>query len=354
MKQPPAPRTAKGLGWLAGGLIALALLTSGCGRFVARRMVQAPNTYPQWLAPHARVLLNFEVKFPTNFPAYFVTVGPPAARLRYRIVEPADYGCAYTSTRWMERGQPHFSFTFSAHFSALTNTPTPPLRGTVVLLHGYGLAHFTMTPWALRLAQEGWRCLLVDLRGHGKSTGDRVYYGLQETHDLSQLLDQLAQDGQLTGPVAALGESYGAALALRWKTTEPRIERVVAIAPYAVLSNAVQNICREYAHWLPRSLPKAGMKALPELLGVPAEELDPLALLSRTPVPALFITATGDKISPPAEVRRLFDQAAPEKELLIVPDVSHEALPFCFHELVPPVVAWLNATNGAQSVVSGP
>jgi pimeloyl-ACP methyl ester carboxylesterase len=85
------------------------------------------------------------------------------------------------------------------------------------------------------LAQEGWRCVLVDLRGHGKSTGRRIYFGVQEARDLSQLLDELARDGQLARPVATLGESYGAALALRWKGLDPRVGPVVAIAPCAVL-----------------------------------------------------------------------------------------------------------------------
>ena len=74
-----------------------------------------------------------------------------------------------------------------------------------------------MAPWAVRLAEDGWRCVLVDLRGHGKTNGRRIYFGVQEARDLGQLLDRLARDGELAGPVAVVGESYGAALALRWK-----------------------------------------------------------------------------------------------------------------------------------------
>jgi cephalosporin-C deacetylase-like acetyl esterase len=36
-----------------------------------------------------------------------------------------------------------------------------------------------------------------------------------------------------------LGYSYGGALALRWETVEPRVRKVVAIAPYAELSRSV-------------------------------------------------------------------------------------------------------------------
>ena len=87
-----------------------------------------------------------------------------------------------------------------------------------------------MVPWAWRLAQEGGRCVLVDLRGHGQSPGKNIYWGLKESHDMSQLLDELEHQGQLAPPVAVLGDSSGAALALRWKTLDPRVGTVVAIA----------------------------------------------------------------------------------------------------------------------------
>ncbi len=230
-------------------LVVVILDTAGCGSFIAHRIVQAPNTYPTWFAPEAPVSLGFSPKFLTNFPVHVVSVGPPAAQMRYRIVEPADYHLVVTSSNWMKHGKPQYDFTFRADVPGRTNGWTAAPRGTVLLLHGYGLAQFSMAPWALRLAEEGWRCVLVDLRGHGKSTGKRIYFGTRETNDLSQLLDQLARDGHLVGPVAAVGESYGASLALRWKGVEPRVGAVVAIAPYAVFSNAVLNIAHEYTGW---------------------------------------------------------------------------------------------------------
>ncbi len=71
--------------------ILLALSTAGCGTFMAHRLAQAPNTYPDWFAPEAPVLLGFSPKFLTNFPRQFVEVGPPDATLCYRVVEPAEY-----------------------------------------------------------------------------------------------------------------------------------------------------------------------------------------------------------------------------------------------------------------------
>ncbi|MDB6110569.1 MAG: alpha/beta hydrolase [Pedosphaera sp.] len=334
-------------------LVLLVLSTGGCGSFVAHRMAQAPNTYPTWFAPKARVSLGFSPGFLTNFPAHFVEVGPPAAKLRYRVVEPADYELKSSSTNWLKHGQPHYDFTFHANVPGQTNAWTGAPRGTVVLLHGYGISMFAMAPWALRLAQDGWRCVLVDLRGHGKSTGRRLYFGLQETYDLTQLLDRLAQDGELKQPVAVVGESYGAALALRWEGVEPRVRKVVAIAPYAVLSNAVLNISHDYVAWMPKSFIRAGLNKLPSVLEIQPGELDSTTVLRRNPVAALFVAGAEDKVAPAAEVDQLRALAAPGSEFIAVPHASHEAVTYFFDELAAPVSAWLNGESSRQQQARG-
>ena len=339
-------------GWLLPGLLVLS--TAGCGTFMADRMAQAPNTYPKWFAPKAPVALAFSPKFLTNFPQQFLAVGPPPARLCYRVVEPADYDLKVSSTNWLEHGRKQFEFEFHADLPGRSNVWTLAPRGTVVLLHGYGLAQFSMAPWALRLAQAGWRCVLVDLRGHGKSTGKRIYFGLQEVHDLSRLLDELAKAGRLQEPVAAFGESYGAALALRWKPVEPRVRTVVAITPYAGLSNAVLNLRREYAPWLPQTLVKAGLKKLPSVLGIPAGELDTTTELARCPVAALLVAGAEDKITPVADVEQLHALAAPDSKMIVVPDATHEAVTYFFADLVPPVLTWLSGKDGPGNSVDLP
>ena len=142
-----------------------------------------------------------------GFPSHTLELGNPPAKLFYRVIEPAQYNLTERSSNWVARGQQHYNFTFHADIPGKPNQWTASPRGTVILLHGYGLAQFSMAPWALRLAEEGWRCVLVDLRGHGKSTGKEIYFGTHETNDLSRLLDRMQADGELKGPVAAMGES---------------------------------------------------------------------------------------------------------------------------------------------------
>jgi pimeloyl-ACP methyl ester carboxylesterase len=146
--------------------------------------------------------------------------------------------------------------------------------------------------------------------------------------------------------VVAFGESYGAALALRWKTVEPRVQTVVAITPYAGLSNAVLNLRHEYASWIPKTLIQAGLNKLPSVLEIPAGELDTTTELARHPVTALFVAGAEDKITPVADVEQLRALAAPGSELIVVPGASHEAVTYFFADLVPPVLTWLSGTGG--------
>jgi len=330
------------LWWLA----ILALNTAGCGTFVAHSITRAPNRYPSWFSAEAPVMLAFKPQMLTNFPAQYAEVGTPPARLCYRIIEPADYDFSVTSTNWMDSGEREYQFHFRATLPGRTNAWTAAPRGTVFLLHGYGEAQFSMLPWAYRLAEDGWRSVLVDLRGHGESTGDRIYFTVEETNDMRQLLDAMEQRQEVAGPVSAVGESYGGVLALRWKTVDPRVGPVVAIAPYATLSNAVLNIRSEYTPLVPKFMVKAGIKKMPSLLNIQATEFDTTTVLERAPVQALFIAGEDDKIAPVAEVKRVRALALPGSELVVVPEATHEALTYYFKDLTPVVVPWLEGGGG--------
>jgi alpha-beta hydrolase superfamily lysophospholipase len=324
----------------------LVVCLSGCGRFAARRMAQAPNTYPTWLAPKAPVTLEFSDKILRAFTNQYVEIPAPQARIRYRIVDPADYQFHWTNHLDEAHGQLEFGFTANiTNLSQRTNHWTARPRGTVVLLHGYGVAGFAMLPWALYLAQEGWRCVLVDLRGHGKSTGRQIYFTTQEVRDMAVLLDKLEREDRAAAPISVLGDSYGAVLALRWKLNDSRLDKVIAISPYADLSSAVLNVSRQYAGWVPQFFIKAGLRKLPDLLHVEPKDLNPgewIAALSQNQRSTLFIAGGADKIAPLDQVEQLYKLSGPENKLLVVPNAAHEPLPFYLDNLAEPVLRWFS------------
>lgn len=133
-----------------------------------------------------------------------------------------------------------------ARIRAWVLDPEVEPRGTVLVLHGIHDSKASQLPTARRLAAHGYRAVAVDMRGHGESTGRFLTYGVEDSEDLSALVDRLEADGTLAEPLGALGTSYGAATAIQLAGRDPRVRSVVAISPFASLREVVP----AYAHWM--------------------------------------------------------------------------------------------------------
>src|SRR5437763_1105812 len=138
--------TARRVGAAAAAVIALVLGDVAFERLGAHAIVDAPNQH--------RAMAR------QGGAERFVDVGPPAATLAIELVE-----------------------------------PTLPPRATIFVLHGIRDRKENLRHWAEHLSEAGYRAVLVDSRGHGHSTGDWLTYGVQESRDLSQLVDALQLDG---------------------------------------------------------------------------------------------------------------------------------------------------------------
>ena len=112
------------------------------------------------------------------------------------------------------------------HVQELTPAGSGPPR-TAVLLHG--LASDTMASWYFTLAyplvEWGFRVVLQDLRGHGRSERPRTGYALDDfVGDLDALLD--GEDD----PVYLFGNSFGGTIAFGYAARRPdRVAGIVAV-----------------------------------------------------------------------------------------------------------------------------
>ena len=176
-----------------------------------------------------------------------VTIGPPAARIAVASIEPGDYGFVYDlQARAMPKARhPHIDH-FNASWRPASEAARCPGRRAApsLLLHGYLQNRNYVTPWAVRLAQAGYRCVVLDLRGHGASTGEHISFGAFEARDLSQVLDDLGRRGWDVAHVGILGVSYGASVALLTAGRDARVAAVVAFEPFASAERAVPELMR--------------------------------------------------------------------------------------------------------------
>lgn len=325
--------------------VLLALLAAGCtpGVLIARQLVKAPNRQPDWVAPPAKVTLAYAAAPEERLSLQQAVVGQPPVRLHVGVIEPGDYGFRATG-RWEKEGSRPV-FRFEMHLAPLTNRPATPVapiapHGTIFILHGYALNKDALIPWGCYLAEAGYRCVLVDLRGHGRSPSDRIYFGTREADDLRELLTELTRRGVVAGPVGVLGDSYGAVIALRWAATDARVRSVVAISPYARLATAMEGIRQSYAAWVPKCWVKSAAQHLPTVLGVSPEALDTVGVLAAHPVTALFVAGGHDVVAPVTDVKELQCLSSPASKIIELPLAIHEVVSFDFARLGQPVREW--------------
>jgi pimeloyl-ACP methyl ester carboxylesterase len=229
---------------------------------------------------------------------FWVKVGPPEATLSVSVVEP-------------------------------TGKPQPP-RGTILMLHGVLDRSVILLPAAGKLADAGYRAVLVDLRGRGRSTGKYMTFGVQEAKDLSQVIDALAQRGLLAGNLGVYGISYGATTSIHLAAVDRRVRAVVAVEPFSTAREEVPHFGRVMVPgigWLisdkvyQESLDEAG-----RIAHYDPDEADAVKAIQRTSAPVLLIHGKNDLVVPHQQSERLHAAARDHSQLVLVPYLGHVGL----------------------------
>jgi pimeloyl-ACP methyl ester carboxylesterase len=317
------------------------MLATGCisSQGLANRIAKAPNLQYQCLSDKECRQWS-RLIFGTNDPCLHLTipVGPPAATLSVMELPPADYEIEVLAK--VSRHQKGTNFDLG--MNRKTNAVVTPLkeRGTVVLLHGYMMEKETMLPWAVVLAQAGYRVVLVDLRGHGRSTGRTFTAGKVESADMIQVLDYLIPRKLCDPEVGVLGHSFGADVGLFWAARDARVKTLVAIAPYNKPDEAIPRFAKEL-NWPFSTNKLARAIALAEpLLGIKWSDWAAEDTIARMKAPVLLIGGGKDGICPPADLKLLEQTAPAGSKKILIPEANHFVIGFWFQELAKPVTEW--------------
>jgi pimeloyl-ACP methyl ester carboxylesterase len=201
-------------------------------------------------------------------------------------------------------------------------------KGSVVLLHGVRMDKQSLVPVALALSDAGYRALLVDLRGHGESSGRYLTYGTVEARDISQLLDAL---GPSPGCAGVYGFSYGAAVAIELAARDPRFVTVVAVAPFSSLREVVTDYERKYLPAPLKLIPDAwfqgALDAGGKLADFDPDRAAPVRAVDQSAASILLIHGTADTQVPPRHSEMLAKAADGRAELLQIRGATHDDMP---------------------------
>ena len=205
--------------------------------------------------------------------------------------------------------------------------PREPNGLWVLVFHGVADNRVGVIGQAEMLLGAGYGVVMMDARAHGESGGAMATYGWLEREDTRAVVDALVVSEQ-PAHIFALGESMGAGIALQSAGVDPRIEAVVAEAPFASLREASYDYAglQEYP-LLGKTLFAPGAWLMlyrgGRLAGFPAAGVSVEKAAAQRPFPVLLICDTADTTLPCRHARRIYAAASGPKSLWVVPGAFH-------------------------------
>jgi dipeptidyl aminopeptidase/acylaminoacyl peptidase len=296
---------------MVAALVTLALL-AGCDSFLAEQMVKAPNAGRSVTAISADDRLFASVYGIDRIER--VEVGPPAAAIACWIIEP--------------------------------DGDAPP-RGTIFVLHGFGDGPTWMAGKARVFAREGYRAILVSLRGYAGSSGEHRTFTVVERRDLTQVLDGLSERGLISGPVGVWGMSYGAATAIAWAGEDPRVKAVVAVAGFSSMRSVVPQFTSTLLPLVALTMDDDRYRQIVDAAGVEGgfdpDDADLTRSIAKTSASVLLLHGTWDAIVPFEHGERLAAAGGPNTRFVPLPHQGHISVWFDVDGAVErEAVAWMH------------
>ena len=199
----------------------------------------------------------------------------------------------------------------------------------VLLFHGVSDNRSGVLGHAEFLLRHGYSVVMMDSRAHGTSGGAVATYGWKERYDTVAVTNVLyASEG--VRHLFALGVSMGAAVVLQSAAVEPRIEAVVAEAPFANL----REVSYDYAGFdispllgktLFRPAVIVAMNSIEKDGGFNPDDVSPEKAASVRAFPVLLICGTSDHRIPCRHAERIYKAARGPKQLWVVRGAGHAA-----------------------------
>lgn len=195
----------------------------------------------------------------------------------------------------------------------------PSLRrnplGTILVLHGIRDSKVSMAGAGADFARRGYRAILVDLPGQGSSTGNFMTYGVRESDDLKELLNQL----DIKGSLGVYGPSFGAATGIILASKDSRVRSVVAVATFSDLSTEVPAMAAalHISFLIPRSEYKPAIARAGVIANFDPSAAAPRIALGNLKIHVLLIHGTADRNIPFSQAITNFRSANPNLTKLI-------------------------------------
>jgi len=233
-------------------------------------------------------------------------------------------------------------------------------RPCLIACHGfvgtkYGGSRRFIVDFAQYAVKHNLSVFRFDFAGCGDSEGDFVNLTIDsELEDLEAAINTVStMVGVDPEKIGVFGQCLGAVTAIRASSRDPRVQRVVAWAPFANFADALLKLVGEKAFQLLQLGEEAEFmyheqpfRCSPKILNE-SLSLDMFEEITRIRKPLLVIHGTEDSVVPLQDVEKLIDfaQGTPGRKELAVVEGAHHSFPYHQDELFKLTADWFLQFN---------
>ena len=227
------------------------------------------------------------------------------------------------------------------------------IHASLVLLHGRKGRKDDLLPVAERFCAVGFRCILIDLPGHGESSLEESHFGttVSESTLSSRVFAVLKEDYQWRDqPTHLLGISMGGAFANASLYASPEVwDSAIIINSFDRLSSVIDRKLERVSFF------QSVLEPLTyKFCSFPIDKCEPATWAKDIQTPVLVIHGDSDALITHAQGKTLYESYQSEdKQFVSVPGGTHTNVLVTAYPLYKTMVEWLMA-HSSQSPPSLP
>ena len=196
-----------------------------------------------------------------------------------------------------------------------------------IMMHGYqGNLERDLSGGIFRALNIGHSVLVYDHRGNGKSDGNTLTFGINESRDCRKWIDFVINEINKDAKIILSGVSMGGATAMitsGYDDLPPNVVGIVADCGYTSAKDIIKKVIKDMK--LPPDLLYPFVKLGARIFGrFDIDEFSPIDQVKKSKIPTIFVHGDADDFVPLEMSERNFEVcSAAKKELYIVNGAAH-------------------------------